>query len=151
MPSNSNRSIGKGKISYYYSSKQGSVNNLSPLAAHGPSNPGQVCASHSCLRTEQHSSARLILSTVSDYIDPGIFLACAEINKHRLNRALGIREKENAEEVCQWCQTNRHWGAWTLSWGRAEGEQNPTVTPGQDCYRVLHNLHTASYVNCVLL
>lgn len=55
--------IGKSKISYYYSSKQGSVNRLSPLAAHGPPNPGLVRASHGCLPTAEHSSAKLILST----------------------------------------------------------------------------------------
>lgn len=55
--------IGKSKISYYYCSKQGSVNSPSPLAAHGPSNPGLVRASHGCLPTEQHSSAKLIPST----------------------------------------------------------------------------------------
>lgn len=55
--------IGKSKISYYYSSKQGSVNSLSPLAAHGPFDPGLVRATHGCLPTEQHNSAKLILST----------------------------------------------------------------------------------------
>lgn len=43
---------------------------------------------------------------VSDYVYPGRFLACAEINKHGINKALGIKEKENGEVVCQQRQTN---------------------------------------------
>lgn len=152
MPSNSNRSIGKSKISYYYSSKQGSVNSPSPLAAHGPSIPGQVCASHSCLPAEEHRLCQAHPpNTVSDHIYPGIFLACAEINKHRLNRALGIRERKCRGGVSTMSDQRGTEGHGLFHCGRAEGEENTTVTQGQDCYRALHNLYTASYINCVLL
>lgn len=102
---------GKSKINYYYSSKVQPFPTCSSWSIQP--RPGPCQSRLSCHWTTQLCQAEA-LNTASDYIHPGIFLACAEINKHRLNRALEIKEKENAEEVCQRCQTNEALSAWTF-------------------------------------
>lgn len=63
-----------------------------------------------------------------------------------LNRALGIKEQGNAEEMREQCQTNEALRSVDPSLGRAESEQKATVTEGQDCYTELYILYIASHI-----
>lgn len=152
MPSNSNRSIGISKIILFFiitpaNKVQSTAFPYLQLMVH----PTQARSVLVTAVFPLNNTALPSWSSQYSFRYPGIFLACAEINKHRLNRALGIKEKENAEEVSQLCQTNEALRGIDAFTGEGQSAQNPPVTEGQDCYRVLYYLSIASYINCVLL
>lgn len=65
---------------------------------------------------------------------PGRFLACSEINKYGINRALGIKDKENGELVCHQHQTNEELkGIDPFAWEAQQVNRTLAVTEGQGC------------------